>query len=154
MNPKHREKLGQAAMEYVLTYSWAILVVMLAGIAIWQMGVSRTAEMSVTTFTGFPRIKPQLSLVSVTREGNLTAVFTNGAGSPIEILGINGSCLFNATYSRIEVAGNFPVWGTDCVVPENSREKYGITINIIYNISVGDAWQTHHEYGVIHGTLE
>jgi len=32
-------KKGQTAMEYLLSYSWVILVVLIGGIALWKMGV-------------------------------------------------------------------------------------------------------------------
>jgi hypothetical protein len=30
---------GQGAMDYMMTYGWAILVVLIVGIVLWQLGV-------------------------------------------------------------------------------------------------------------------
>ena len=37
-NMKLKNK-GQGAMEYLMTYGWAILVVMIVGVVLWQLGV-------------------------------------------------------------------------------------------------------------------
>jgi hypothetical protein len=75
---------GQGAMEYILTYAWAILVIMLVGITIWQLGIFNMGSTSETT-TGFSKIKPQLAATGVTADGKFTGVFTNGAGTKITI---------------------------------------------------------------------
>jgi len=33
------KKTGQGAMEYLMTYGWAILVVIIVGVVLWQMGL-------------------------------------------------------------------------------------------------------------------
>jgi uncharacterized protein (UPF0333 family) len=35
---------GQGAMEYLMTYGWAILVVIIVGIVLWQSGVFGTGS--------------------------------------------------------------------------------------------------------------
>jgi hypothetical protein len=34
--------LGQAAMEYLMTYGWAILIALAVGVVLWQMGIFNT----------------------------------------------------------------------------------------------------------------
>ena len=39
---------GQGAMEYLMTYGWAILVVMIVGIVMWQLGIFNMGGTTVT----------------------------------------------------------------------------------------------------------
>jgi len=78
-------RAGQGAMEYLMTYGWAILVVMIVGITMWQLGIFNMGN-SLVTPTGFAKIKPQVSAVSYSADGLFTAVFTNGAGRPVEFV--------------------------------------------------------------------
>ena len=50
-------------MEYLMTYGWAILVVMIVGIVMWQLGIFNMGGTTLTS-TGFAKIKPQLVLLS------------------------------------------------------------------------------------------
>lgn len=146
---------GQGAMEYLMTYSWAILVVMLIGVALWQIGIFNLGGMTGTTYNGFSRIKPQLSLVKVTTDGDFSGAFTNGAGSFIEVVAVSGSCNFNLPSGpRINAGENFVINGSGCTVSAMKGDRYDITMDIDYNISVGSFWTTHTEHGVIHGPLE
>jgi hypothetical protein len=81
---------AQGAMEYLMTYGWAILVIMVVGIVMWNMGIFNMGG-GTTTYTGFTTIKPMLSACSLIVEDNLMSVsggafyctFTNNAGAPI-----------------------------------------------------------------------
>ena len=48
---------GQAAVEYLMTYGWAILVVLVVGIALWQLGVLTPTEGN-KNIRGFTGLKP------------------------------------------------------------------------------------------------
>jgi hypothetical protein len=52
-------KKGQGAMEYLMSYSWAILIILVVGVAIWQLGIFTSG--SSLTSTGFEGIKPLLT---------------------------------------------------------------------------------------------
>jgi len=78
---------GQGAMEYLMTYGWAILVVMVVGIAMWQLGIFNMGGTTVTA-TGFAKIKPQLAGTGLQNQGaggTFTGVFTNGVGTRIMV---------------------------------------------------------------------
>lgn len=46
---------GQGAMEYLMTYGWAILIVIIVGVVLWKSGVFST---SAKTSTNFDIIQP------------------------------------------------------------------------------------------------
>ena len=81
------DRKGQGAMEYLMTYGWAILVVMIVGIAMWQLGIFNMGGTTVTS-TGFAKIKPQLAGTGLTADGQFIGVFTNGVGTRIDITAV------------------------------------------------------------------
>ncbi|MCX6694680.1 MAG: hypothetical protein NTU61_00070 [Candidatus Altiarchaeota archaeon] len=95
-------KKGQSAMEYLMTYGWAIMVVMVAGIALWRLGVLNIGSTAPPTATGFTTIKPIMSSCELTGDtsdcpfgtscssmnhcaGIFKCTFLNEAGAPIRI---------------------------------------------------------------------
>jgi len=73
---------GQGSVEYLMTYGWVILVVMLVGIVLWRFGVFSPAQ-GTMGFSGFGAVKP-IDHVSP-KSGNLNVVFMNGAGAMINM---------------------------------------------------------------------
>ena len=75
-------KKGQGAMEYLMTYGWAILVVIIVGVVLWQMGVFTPGAGTVSSFSGFGQVKPLESACSATSD-DVSVVVVNGAGATI-----------------------------------------------------------------------
>ncbi len=68
-------------MEYLMTYGWAILVVIIVGVVLWQMGIFSGGSTSAT-FVGFGPLKPvEWSCSAGGNEVVLTIL--NGAGGQI-----------------------------------------------------------------------
>jgi len=126
-------------MEYLMTYGWAILVVMVVGIAMWQLGLFTFGGATSTTATGFPRLKPQLALISVSPGGAFTGTFTNGAGGPATMISAVGGCSFTVPSGAITAGENFVITGIGCTISGLSGDPYNIEMNITYNISLGAA---------------
>ena len=85
---------GQAATEYLVTYGWAILVVVTATIVLWQMGFLDFESEIAPARSGFSVLLPQEWKVSRTGGScNLIVVFLNGAGEGIKSVNmIGGTC--------------------------------------------------------------
>ncbi|MFH1721485.1 MAG: hypothetical protein ABH950_02645 [Candidatus Altiarchaeota archaeon] len=79
---------AQGAMEYLMTYGWAILVVMIVGVVFWELGVFNMGT-SAFTAKGFTTIKPQLATVDMYHFGNggyhFLGTFVNLQGTDIDI---------------------------------------------------------------------
>ena len=89
-------KKGQGAMEYLMTYGWAILVVVIVGIVLVNMGVLDLGGQTVNTQEGFSQVKP-LEWSCDAATGNVQIVATNGAGgritnADISVEGTDGAC--------------------------------------------------------------
>lgn len=82
-------KKGQAAMEYLMTYGWAILIVIVVVAALYAMGVFRIGKAPVacspcfSTFAYIDYADGQLLVRSGSKEINLTA-FTPAPSATLE----------------------------------------------------------------------
>jgi hypothetical protein len=152
---------GQGAMEYLMTYGWAILVVMVVGIVMWQLGIFNIGGTTVTS-TGFAKLKPQLSATGSSAGGTFSAIFTNGAGTLIDmttgavIREIGTSTCSAVTFTpRKGIAGgaNFQVGATGCPMGVPG-DIYNLQVSIPYIVSVGGITTDHAETGTIRGPME
>lgn len=87
---------GQGAMEYLVTYSWAVLIVMVVGVVMWKLGIFNLGSTTVTS-SGFAKIKPQLAASGLVITGvaagggtpaRFSATFTNAAGTRVYLTDI------------------------------------------------------------------
>lgn len=77
MKPK-----GQAAMEQIAVYGWAMVVILIVGVVLWQMGVFSGGSTSAN-FTGFGPLKPVEWSCSASGD-TLVLTMLNGAGGQIQ----------------------------------------------------------------------
>lgn len=167
---------GQGAMEYLMTYGWAILVVMIVGIVMWQLGIFNMGGTTVTA-TGFAKIKPQLAGSGLSRDGQFTGVFTNGVGtritmtsSPASISGavltnpcrasFIGTAGFTASPHAVGAGQNFLLTSAaaGCTMGAagtvDAGTVYDITLSLVYNVDIGGVATTHTETGTFRGPAE
>lgn len=156
---------AQAAMEYLMTYGWAILVVMIVGVVMWQMGIFNLGGTTVTS-QGFSRIKPQLAATGLNSNGDFTIIFTNGVGTEININssepgmfngsvgGMHDTCTLTPTKFTISVGDNFRMYGNNCLTGSEPGSVYSGAVTIRYSLSIGDVSSSHVEYGTVRGPVE
>ncbi len=82
---------GQAALDFLMTYGWALLIVALAIGAIYSLGVFDLGTFTGNRATGFAQMG--VSGWSLSPSGTLTIKFRNNAGTDVNITRVN------ATYS-------------------------------------------------------
>jgi hypothetical protein len=100
-------------MEYLMSYGWAILVIMIIGVVLWQMGVFNLHPSASYTESGFTALKPILascgisdgSLGGATPNRGLVCVFANVAGGQIFIQDVTVSVLPGSGMPTGSVAG-------------------------------------------------
>lgn len=83
-------KKGQAAMEFLMTYGWAILVVLAAIGALAYFGVLSPSALlpERTTFTA---PIPSVDTAVIQEDGTITIAFRNNVGSQIEIKNVTAA---------------------------------------------------------------
>ena len=106
---------GQSSMEYVMTYGWAVLVVMIIGVAMWQAGIFNTSPSSVNIL-GFAKIKPQVAGTGLTAGpiGEFKGTFTNAFGGKIILTAVR---IKNHNTGVIICCSHAAAHPTDCVNP-------------------------------------
>lgn len=78
-------KKGQGAMEYLMTYGWAILVVIIVGVVLWQMGIFNPSGGTAPGMSGFGSIRPnEWACNAGTNAVNLVVVNTVGQGITLD----------------------------------------------------------------------
>jgi len=135
-----KNKKAQGAMEYLMTYGWAILVVIIVGIALFGMGILDLGGGGTTTFTGFSKLKP---IDWVCNGNTLTVQFANGAGRSITNVqaagsgvatcpsgtiprGDNATCAFTSDYDGTNIT---------CTTGEAYSIKVGISYDAVGGLS-------------------
>jgi hypothetical protein len=157
-------KLGyEDPLNEIITVATALTIVLILLIPLWSCGIFNMGEGS-TTSTGFSKIKPQLAGVTATYEGNLSAVFINGAGTQIEIG--EGDIIVEEINSKKECVGqiiarpsiiargeNFEISATGC--PTGARGNvYHVRITIPYTITKDGIRTKVIDTGTLRGVYE
>jgi len=88
---------GQGAVEYIFTYSWAIVVLIVLGVFMWQLGIFEGGQTPMIT-SGFVRIKPQSSGTGLSEDGVFTGTFVNGMGARAYVKGVK---IYNADTGQL-----------------------------------------------------
>ncbi|MFH0861744.1 MAG: hypothetical protein V1875_01825 [Candidatus Altiarchaeota archaeon] len=137
---------GQSSVEYIVNYGWAILVILVVGAVLWQLGILNNQNTSMS-FTGFGKLKPQLAGTGLSAaNGVFEGLFINGVGSKIFIKGVTITdantgellCCSHATYTpECAAAGGSNVNINGGVSPDPS--------GYFPRISPGDAFSVHIE---------
>lgn len=117
-----RQKKGQAAMEFLMTYGWAILVVLAAIGALAYFGVL-SPEKLVPERTTFSAPFPSSEAAVVKADGTVQVALTNNYGQKIEL--------------QDSIAG---VAQTDCVAPDSYNITSKGTTASTMNVSNGDTF--------------
>jgi len=175
---KKMNNKGQGAMEYLMTYGWAILVVMIVGVVLWQLGVFNPGS-GQATVVGFYKIKPlSPGDIQQNRTGGFSGVFINAVGTPISITDIQLTytnplvgpvCTLNVntpggtlvpmpvtgTGAPVTVGqgGTFFVSTTGCGTTTLVGSTYSAKLSVLYTSEVGGFPRIGNETGTITGPM-
>lgn len=78
---------GQSAMEYLMTYGWAILIVVIVGAVLWYYGVFSPGTMVGSVKSGFGTVDVQQNW-DFKSDGTLLIRLENKAGEQINVTGV------------------------------------------------------------------
>ncbi|RLI92269.1 MAG: hypothetical protein DRO89_02400 [Candidatus Altiarchaeales archaeon] len=153
-----KNKKGQTALEFLLTYGWAILLITVVAILMWQWGLFNPGGQIQPGSSGFWGVVPYEDF-RYTENGTLTIPISNGVGGEVTILEINVTVTgykHQATNPGITISpGRIELWEVDLsphVTPLPAKSGYNIFVSIAYNDS-----RTGEEYissGWIWGNVE
>ena len=149
-----RNRKAQASLEYLMTYGWAILIMTMAVIVLWQMGAF-TPPTAPPGCTGFSQLRP-LDWKASSTDNNIYLTLLNDAGVKVRLDQVNVTVL-NIKCSQINInreirAGeSYPVNVTSCAFPDYGN-FYRADIVIVYTNLASDL--NHNSIGECHGNVE
>jgi len=154
---------GQGAMEYLMTYGWAILVVMIVGVVLWQLGIFGGGPGAVNTASGFGKIKPMEPSIKYT-SSTLSFSIMNGVGQGITSANISaatGDCTTAASSVPQQLstdgtmgAGEVSAESITSCTSKTSGQSFSTTLTVDYIVTVAGSDIIHTETGTIRGVAE
>ncbi|MEM4347143.1 MAG: hypothetical protein QW802_00965 [Candidatus Altiarchaeota archaeon] len=158
-------KKGQGAMEYLMTYGWAILVVLIIGVALWYMGVFNVGTGGVNRASGFSKMKVADPTIQYSDSGNFFKfMIINGAGTGVEninatIIGGDYGCNTTGIVNKtILVEGETTeIWFgkcTGCSCTKSRGSAFLAQVQINYTQSIMGTVYQRSDTGIISGTVE
>ncbi|MBL7055206.1 hypothetical protein ISS05_05615 [Candidatus Woesearchaeota archaeon] len=133
-------KKSQAAMEFLMTYGWAILVVLVAVGALSYFGVLSPDQFlpgKCTLPPGIACIDHKATNFIGAGFGELYVVLKNGLGYDLSSISISAtSCSSSVSYPILKNGEKITLTASDCDI--NAGEKYSGQINVTYtNVDTG-----------------
>lgn len=87
-------------MEYLMTYGWAILIVIIVAAALYALGVFNPATWTGTRSTGFANIGQPVDWIYL-KTGEFNITLKNSLGSPITISSVTVACNTSMTDNEV-----------------------------------------------------
>jgi hypothetical protein len=157
---------GQSAVEYMMTYGWAILVVLVAGVLLWQLGFLEMSKNIQPDKRGFSQVVP-IDWVLQTG-GTLTMVLQNNAGTIITlqdaaagtganlISGGTGACTFGGLPPdpNMRPGSTQSITFTGCPVEAALTTGEYFRVNVTISYANPSSGLDHKSNGVVWGPLD
>jgi len=124
---------GQGALEYLMTYGWALLIIVVVGAALFALGVfTPTAAESCTGFSG---VQYQDHLMTATV---FTIEITNTEGADIEITQVQvGTKNTDPVWLNVSAGSKSTIVGTIDPTDKAAGDTYSEDVAISYNVIDG-----------------
>jgi len=131
-------KVGQAGLDFLMTYGWALLIIVLVIGVLFALGIFNVSSFTGNRAAGFAQVG--ITAWKVQPAGAFTVQFTNRVGSTINITGVNYTfdnmaSPSNATFTIANLA-NGKTSATQTLVGTvsgyNSGDPYSVKLDIYY----------------------
>lgn len=85
-----KDKRGQTALEFMFTYGWAILIILIITVMLWQQGLFNQGSRVRPGYSGFWGVIPYEDF-RYNEGGTLTIPLSNRVGGQVTILSVNAT---------------------------------------------------------------
>ena len=153
-----KNKKAQSAMEYLMTYGWAILIVIIVAAALYALGVFNPATFTGRTATGFQTIGAPTDW-DLSNNGGLTLkVANNKMATTLKIYTINATISGSTTEHIMNTtdsdgtsfgpgaSGTISLTG---LAQQTSGSTYSLKLTVFYNAG----GLNHTDTGTVTGTV-
>ncbi len=149
-------KKAQSAMEYLMTYGWAILIVIIVAAALFALGVFNPATYTQQTAIGFQGFQIPSGGWQFTSGGQLTLQLKNMVGAPVNITNIqatySGFTATNANSSGTITPGSAYTYIISGLPTSAAGSSYSIEAVITYT-NLDTALSGFRSTGSVTGTI-
>lgn len=141
-------------MEYLMTYGWAILVVIIVGVVLWQMGIFNPSGGTAPGSSGFGSVRAKDWSCSIANGPSVQ--FVNGAGETINVTApAGGSGCTDTTGAAVAAGAAFavPANGVFVCTWANAASPLGCTglsKGDRYEFTVSLAWKSTQAGAIVH----
>ncbi len=150
-------KKAQSAMEYLMTYGWAILIVIIVAAALYALGIFNPATYTGRIPTGFTTLGSP-SDWDVDSNGYVDIILNNRLPNQINVLNVTVSIGSDLSYNDTEftmapgttIQYTYAVSGLD-LQSKTAGTTYSMDVEVTYNQGAGSL--NHTETGVLSGTI-
>ncbi len=137
-------KKGQTAMEYLMTYGWAILIIIIVAAALFALGVFNPGTFTQQTATGFTQLQVPTGGWRIDGATEVfTLVFANQAGGSINVTSVTTTIGTNArtndTTTSLGPASNS---GAILLTP---NQQTAVNVNMVQDYAVGSSYTARVE---------
>ena len=124
-------KKGQSALEYLMTYGWAILIIIIVGGVLYYYGVFSPSKLVGESKVGFGKVQIDTWTVDAAND-KLKLIFENRAGRNINITSVDvGGTVTNTAIYLAEGSKSTGFETVDCPAI-NSGDTYRWDVTITY----------------------
>ena len=124
---------SQSALEYMMTYGWAILIIVIVAAVLYSLGIFSPSSSAGTTVTGFSGLGSPTALCMA--NGGLRLQLGDNLGTTINITGINvtvnGATSTTRPNQTISPQGTY-IFYVPNVCGTNAGAKYSFTSTVTY----------------------
>jgi hypothetical protein len=154
---------AQSAMEYLMTYGWAILIVIIVAAALYALGIFNPATYTGRIPTGFTTLGTPTDW-DLESDGNFSIIMKNQLSDTITVYTVTATMGTNtdtwntstdggATYLQISPGSTYSALpattGLDLGTPTTGT-SYSVDVSMLYNAGGG---LDHTETGTVTGTV-
>ena len=129
-----KSKRSQSALEYMMTYGWAILIIVIVAVILYSMGIFNPSSSVTSTITGFSNFVVPTAICSPT--GYLLITLGNAVGHYVEITNltaISSSVPSQTIEPNITLSPNSQyTFAVPFVCPNSASTHYSVKVNLEY----------------------
>ncbi len=130
-----KNKRSQSALEYMMTYGWAILIIVIVAVVLYSMGIfSPSSFLSFSGITGLSGFQP--ASAACASNGQMIVKLSNSLGYQVSVSSINVTTSSGVSVTQPESATlnpgqtqEFLVFG---ICPKTSGSSFSDTITVAY----------------------
>ena len=130
-----KTRRSQSALEYMMTYGWAILIIVIVAVVLYSMGIfSPSSFLSFSGITGLSGFQP--ASAACASNGQMIVKLSNSLGYQVSLFSINVTTSSGVSVTQPESATLYPGQTQEFLVfgicPKTSGSSFSDTITVTY----------------------